>query len=122
TQLGNWWLMPTDHDKLRPELEARDLNPLESWVRVYLHDPSRLAESQAAAVRTARLLADVGGPNAFIVLGNDPYTDPMRTEYAGRVKPEQGKSETQCQSYAAGAIGIAQTVERETGLQMVVHH
>jgi len=82
TELGDWGFMPTDPDKLRQELEARNLNLLASWVTVYLHDPSRLAESEAAAVRTARLLADVGGPDNLIVLGNDPYADPTRRNRA----------------------------------------
>jgi inosose dehydratase len=122
TELGDWGFMPTDPDKLRQELEARDLDLLASWVSVYLHDPSRLTESEAASVRTARLLAEVGGPNALIVLGNDPYTDPMRTKYAGRIKPEQGMSDTQWQSFAAGANRIAHAVKRETGLRTVFHH
>ena len=122
TELGDWGFMPTDPDTLRQELKARDLNLLASWVSVYLHDPSRLAESEAAAVRTARLLAEVGGPNALIVLGNDPYTDPMRTKYAGRIKPEQGMSDTQWQSFAAGTNQIAHAVQRETGLRTVFHH
>jgi len=122
TELGDWGFMPTDPDMLRQELKARDLNLLASWVSVYLHDPSRLAESEAAAVRTARLLAEVGGPKALIVLGNDPYTDPMRTKYAGRIKPEQGMSDTQWQSFAAGANQIAHAVQRETGLRTVFHH
>ena len=122
TELGDWGFMPSDPDMLRQELKARDLNLLASWVSVYLHDPSRLAESEAAAVRTARLLTQVGGPNALIVLGNDPYTDPVRTKYAGRIKPEQGMSDTQWQSFAAGANKIAHAVQRETGLRTVFHH
>src|SRR5436305_13480600 len=88
TELGDWGFMPTDPAVLRQELATRNLKLLASWVSVYLHDPSRLAESEAAAVRTARLLAEVGGPDNLIVLGNDPYTDPMRTKYAGRIKAE----------------------------------
>jgi inosose dehydratase len=122
TELGDWGFMPTDPDKLRQELQARNLNLLASWVTVYLHDPSRLAESEAAAVRTARLLAEVGGPNDLIVLGNDPYSDPMRTKYAGRIKPEQGMSDAQWQSFTAGANQIARAVKRETGLRTVFHH
>lgn len=122
TELGDWGFMPSDPETLRRELAARHLQLLASWVSVYLHDPSRLAESEAVAVRTARLLADVGGPNAFIVLGNDPYTDPIRTKYAGRIKPEQGMSDTQWQSFAAGANQIAHAVKRETGLRTVFHH
>src|SRR5690242_603292 len=106
TELGDWGFMPTGPEALRRELAARNLQLLASWVSVYLHDPSRLAESEAAAVRTAQLLAEVGGPNDLIVLGNDPYTDPIRTKYAGRITPEQGMSDMQWQSFAAGANRI----------------
>src|SRR5579864_1760231 len=68
TELGDWGFMPTDPDLLRQELTARNLRLLASWVSVYLHDPARHAESEADAVRTARLLAEVDGPNALIVL------------------------------------------------------
>src|SRR2546429_2976993 len=95
TELGDWGFMPTDPDKLRQELEARDLNLLASWVSVYLHNPSRLAESEAAAGRTPRLLPGVGGPKAFIVAGNEPFTHPIRTQKARRHQPEQGNSHTQ---------------------------
>src|SRR5450755_2265929 len=108
TELGDWGFMPTDPATLRRELAARDL--------------SLLAESEAAAVRTARLLAQVGGPDALIVLGNDPYTDPTRTKNAGRITPEQGMSEAQWQSFAAGANRIAHAVQRESGLRTVFHH
>ena len=121
TELGDWGFMPTDPDKLRQELEARNLKLLASWVSVYLHNPDRHAQSEAEAVRTARLLAEVGGPNALIVLGNDPYGDPMRTKYAGRVTPEQGMNDAQWQVFAAGANRIAQAVKRETGLRTVFH-
>jgi len=122
TELGDWGFMPTDPATLLRELAARDLSLLASWVTVYLHDPSRLAESEAAAVRTARLLAQVGGPDALIVLGNDPYTDPTRTKNAGRITPEQGMSEAQWQSFAAEANRIAHAVQGETGLRTVFHH
>ncbi|GAC1356981.1 MAG: myo-inosose-2 dehydratase [Ktedonobacteraceae bacterium] len=122
TELGDWGFMPTDPTVLRQELADRNLQLLASWVSVYLHDPSRLAESEAVAVRTAQLLADVGGSNTFIVLGNDPYTDPIRTKYAGRIQPEQGMSEPQWQSFAAGANQIAHAVKRATGLRTVFHH
>ncbi len=122
TELGGWGYMPTDPDKLRQELKARDLKLLASWVSVYLHDPDRHAQSEAEAVHTARLLAEVGGPNALIVLGNDPYTDPIRGKNAGRITPEQGMSEAQWQVFAEGANRVARAVKRETGLRTVFHH
>ena len=122
TELGDWGFMPTDPATLRHELDTRDLALLASWVSVFLHDPNRIAESEAACVRTARLLAEVGGPQDFIVLGNDPYGDPMRTKYAGRITPEQGMSEAQWETFTAAANRIAQSVKRETGLRTVFHH
>ena len=97
TELGDWGFMPTDPQMLRQELASRNLQLLASWVSVQLHDAERHAQSEADAVRTARLLAEVGGPDSFIVLGNDPYGDPMRTLNAGRIKAEHGMSEAQWQ-------------------------
>lgn len=122
TELGDWGFMPTDPDRLRQELEARNLKLLASWVSVYLHDPDRHAQSEADAIRTARLLAEVGGPDALIVLGNDPYTDPVRTLNAGRITPEMGMSDEQWQIFAEGANRVAHAVRRETGLRTVFHH
>jgi inosose dehydratase len=122
TELGDWGFMPTDPATLREELQARDLKLLASWVSVYLHDHDRHAQSEAEAVRTARLLAEVGGPKNFIVLGNDPYGDPMRTLNAGRIRPEQGMSDAQWEVFAAGANRVARAVKRETGLRTVFHH
>jgi inosose dehydratase len=122
TELGDWGFMPTDPDQLRQELAQRDLKLLASWVSVYLHDADRHAQSEAEAVRTARLLAEVGGPDDLIVLGNDPYTDPVRTLYAGRITPEHAMNDAQWQVFAAGANRVAHAVKRATGLRTVFHH
>lgn len=122
TELGDWGFMPTDPAQLRQELDARQLQLLASWVSVYLHDPARHAQSEADCVRTARLLAEVGGADNFIVLGNDPYSDPMRTLNAGRILPEHGMSEVQWGIFAEGANRIARAVKRATGLRTVFHH
>jgi inosose dehydratase len=122
TELGDWGFMPTDPQKLTLELSSRKLNLLASWVSVRLHDESQHATSEADAVRTARLLAAVGGKDNFIVLGNDPYTAPVRTKNAGRIKPEHGMSEAQWKVFAEGANRVARAVMKETGLRTVFHH
>jgi inosose dehydratase len=122
TELGDWGFMPTDPAELRAELDARQLKLLASWVSVKLHDPAGHAASEADAVRTARQLARVGGPDNLIVLGNDPYVDPMRTLNAGRLTPEMSMSEAQWQVFAEGANRVAWAVKRETGLRTVFHH
>lgn len=122
TELGDWGFMPTEPESLRAELAARKLQLLGSWISVHLHDADRHAQSEAEAVRTARLLAEVGGDKNLIVLGNDPYGDPVRTLHAGRVTPELGMSEAQWHVFAAGANRVARAVKRETGLRTVFHH
>jgi inosose dehydratase len=122
TELGDWGFMPTDPQKLRRELESRELKLLASWVTVHLHDPARLAENEADALRTAHQLAEVGGPENLVVLGNDPYTDPIRTLQAGRILPEHGMDDARWRTFADAANRIARAVKRETGLRTVFHH
>ncbi|TMB12371.1 MAG: TIM barrel protein [Deltaproteobacteria bacterium] len=122
TELGDWGFMPTDPRALRRELDSRQLKLLASWVSVHLHDPSRLGADEADVLRTARQLAEVGGPDNLVVLGNDPYTDALRTLMAGRILPEHGMNEAQWRTFADSANRIARTVKKETGLRTVFHH
>lgn len=122
TELGDWGFMPTDPARLKDELQARGLALLASWVSVHLHDAAKHEQSAADAVRTAKLLAAVGGESNFIVLGNDPYSDPLRTLNAGRITPEMGMSDDQWQVFARGADTVARRVMDETGLRTVFHH
>jgi hypothetical protein len=62
------------------------------------------------------------GRESLIVLGNDPYGDPVRTKYAGRIRPEQGMTDAQWQVFTEGANRVARAVKRETGLRTVFHH
>jgi inosose dehydratase len=122
TELGDWGFMPTDPSFLSKELSSRHLNLLASWVSVYLHDADRHRQSADDAVRTAKLLAAVGGPENMIVLGNDPYGDPVRTKHAGRVAPNLGMSAEQWQTFTKGANYVARRVMDEAGLRTVFHH
>jgi inosose dehydratase len=122
TELGDWGFMPTDPARLTDEISSRNLSLLASWVSVYLHDEGRHKQSADDCVRTAKLLAAVGGPDCLIVLGNDPYTDPLRTKNAGRITPEMGMRDAQWQVFARGADSIARRVMDEAGLRTVFHH
>ncbi|MCC7450584.1 MAG: TIM barrel protein [Anaerolineae bacterium] len=122
TELGDWGFMPTDPAQLAKELDSRGLKLLASWVSVYLHDASKHQQSADDAVRTAKLLAAVGGPGNFIVLGNDPYTDPLRTRNAGRITPQMGMDNATWQVFANGANYVAKRVMDEAGLRTVFHH
>ncbi len=122
TELGDWGFMPTEPNKLRGELTSRNLELVGSWVNVYLHDESKHHQSAEDCVRTAKLMADVAGDECFIVLGNDPYTDPIRNKNAGRITPDIGMTEDRWQIFAKGAEYVAQRVMDEAGLRSVIHH
>src|SRR5262249_24896749 len=122
TELGDWGFMPTDPVVLDAELRRRSLALLASWVTGHLHDASKIDDDEADVLRTAGQLARVGGPEAVVVLGNDPYTDPMRTAFSGRIRPDQGMSDARWTTFAAGANRIARAAKKEAGLRTVFHH
>ena len=122
TELGDWGFMPTDPTVLRGELDRRGLKMLGSWVNVNFQDKNRHEESTEACVRTAKLLAAVGGPDALVVLGPDPYTDPMRSSNSGRISPAMSLDEDGWRVFAQGTDYTARRVRDETGLRSVLHH
>ena len=122
TELGDWGFMPTDPVKLKEELAARDLSLLASWVSVRLYDADCHQAGLEAAVRTARLLAEVGGPDCIIVIGDDHSTVPLRHDKTGRIQPRHGLDEAGWQVYTRGAMRVAAAVKEETGLRSVIHH
>ena len=122
TELGDWGFMPTDPAQLRDELDQRGLKMLGSWVNVNFQDKDRHEESTEACVRTAKLLAAVGGPQALVVLGPDPYTNPVRSQNSGRIRPEMSLDDTGWRVFAEGANHAARRVMDEAGLRSVLHH
>jgi inosose dehydratase len=121
TELGDWGFMPTDPDELRSELDARGLALVASFAVPVLQDATRHRESADEAVRIGKLLAAVGGPDTLIVLGNDPYGDPVRSRMAGRITAEQGLSDEQWKVFAEGADYLAGRVRDEAGIRTVIH-
>jgi inosose dehydratase len=121
TELGDWGFMPTDPAVLRRELNQRDLQLVGAWVSVHLHDQDKRPRDIADARRTARLVADVGGDDAIIILGNDPHTDFVRTKFAGRVTSEMSLSAEQWNVFGTGANAIAAQLRDEFGLRTVLH-
>ena len=121
TELGDWGFMPTDPDRLQSELDARGLALLASFSTPWLQDPARHAKGEEDAVRIGKLLATVGGPDTLIVLGNDPYGDPVRGKNAGRITPGMGLSDDGWGAYAAAANRLARRVRDDAGIRTVVH-
>ena len=121
TELGDWGFMPTDPDALAAELADRGLALVASFSTPWLQDAARHDRSADDAVRIGRLLATVGGPDTIVVLGNDPYGDPLRGKVAGRVGPEHGMSDDGWAVFARGAEHLARRVRDEAGIRTVIH-
>ena len=79
TELGDWGFMPTNPSELRKELDKRSLSMVGAFVPVFLKDRSKHAAGAEAAVKTAKLMADAGYPDAFIVLADENGSVKERT-------------------------------------------
>ena len=121
TELGDWGFMPTNPDQLRADLDERNLKLLASWVSVRLYDANYHQKGIDAAVRTARLLAEAGGSDALIVIGDDHSTVPLRHDNSGRITPEMMLDDAGWDEYCAGAMKVAEAVKKETGLRAALH-
>ncbi len=121
TELGDWGFLPTDPDDLRGELDTRGLALVASFSTPWLQDPARHRQGEDDAVRIGKLLAAVGGPDTLVVLGNDPYGDPVRGKMAGRITAAQGMSDDEWRVFAKGANDLARRVRDEAGIRTVIH-
>lgn len=122
TELGDWGFLPTDPALLKQELQARNLVLLGSFVPVRLKDPQAHDGGIETALRTARLLAGAAGTAPFIILADDNGKEPLRTQNAGRITPQDGLKESEWQFFAEGAERVASEVKKQTGLRTVFHH
>ncbi len=122
TELGDWGFMPTDPLKLREELERYQLKLLGSWVTVRLYDEAFHDQGIELAVKTARLMAEVGGAGCFVIIGDDHSTVPERSNNSGRIEPEHALDEAGWEVYTSGAMKVAEAVKQETGLRSLIHH
>jgi inosose dehydratase len=124
TELGDWGYMPTDPVRLSEELGRRNnIVMLGAFVPVVLKNQAAHAEGTVRAVKTAKLIAAVATTQApFLVLSDDNGTDPIRTERAGRIRPQDGLSRDEWKVFARGTDEIAHAVFDETGLRTVFHH
>lgn len=122
SELGDWGFMPVNPAELTNELEKRELSMVGAYVPVFLKDRTKHLAGAEAAVKTAKLMADAGYTQAFIVLADDNGSVPERTQHAGRVTPAMGLSAEEWKTFAEGANYVAGQVKEKTGLRTVFHH
>jgi len=122
TELGDWGFMPAVPSELRRELDKRSLSMVGAFVPVFLKDRSRHAAGAENAVKTAKLMADAGYPDAFIVLADENGSVKERTFNAGRVSPSMGLTRDEWKVFGEGSNHVAGEVKRKSGLRTVFHH
>jgi inosose dehydratase len=118
TELGPYDYFPTDPDRLKAELAARELGLVAAFVPIPLADASRHEAGFVEAVRTADLLA--AGGAKLIVLADEMNRE--RMAIAGRVdSARDGMSDKQWESAASILTRVTEAC-RERGLDTVFHH
>jgi inosose dehydratase len=122
TELGDWGFLGTDPAQLQRDLRRRRLALAGAFVAVPLTDRSAHAAGEAAAIRTARLLAGAGGESAAIVLSDATAAVPSRTAKAGRITAADRLDAAAWDVVASGTARIAAAVLEATGLRTVFHH
>lgn len=118
-ELGPWGYLPTDPEALRPELAARGLRLLSSYVPVNFADPNTLEADEAFALQVGRLLASQGA--VALVLADENGSIPALVQQAGR-RTGSALSADEWDTYARGVNQVARRVFDETGLDIVFHH
>jgi inosose dehydratase len=118
-ELGPWGFLPTDPEKLREELDKRNLKLLSSFVPVKLIDRAAHESGEQHALQVGRLLAALGAP--YIVLADDNGSVPELVAQAGR-RSGSALSADEWDVYAEGVNRIARRINDELGLKIVFHH
>lgn len=122
TELGDWGFMPIVPSELKNELDKRSLEMVGAFVPVFLKDRARHVAGAENAVKTAKLMADAGYRDAFIVLADENGSVQERTLNAGRVSPSMGLTAAEWKVFGEGANHVAKEVKAKTGLRTVFHH
>ncbi len=118
TELGPYGYFPTEPDELTPELSARGLQLVASFVPVPLAHPERHEAGYREAMQVAGLLSEAGA--RLIVLADE--MSEARMDVSGRVdETRDGMSDAQWDGAAQILCRISEAC-RELGLSAVFHH
>jgi inosose dehydratase len=121
TELGDWGFLPTDPEALASAVHGRGLTLVAAFVPAALSSASGLDAAVHSATRTARLLAEAAGFDAVIVLSDDNGRVPLRTQRAGRIRPEDGLSPSEWDAFAERAQHVARAIREAAELRTVFH-
>ena len=122
TELGDWGFLGTDATELRADLARRHLALVGAFVAFPLTDRAAHPAGEAAAVKTARLLAAAASEPPFVVLSDATAAHSDRIARAGRLTSADGLARDAWTTVVAGVERAARAVRDDTGLGTVFHH
>ncbi len=118
TELGPYGYLPTEPNELTPELSARGLQLVASFVPIPLAHPERHEAGYQEAMKAAQLLAQSG---ARLIVLSDEMSE-ARMAVSGRVdESRDGMSGAQWDGAAQILTRVGEAC-RELGLAAVFHH
>ena len=122
SELGPWGYFPTDPAKLKEILKGCALDLVAAFVPVTFSEASAHKPGATEAVQIAKLLRDVNGEGALIVLADNNGKIPVRVQKAGRISTDHSLTAAQWKTFGEGVDFVAAQVYAETGLRSVFHH
>ena len=125
TELGDLGFMPTDPERLRDALRARDLVMLGGYEGVPLAAealPERVWERIDGVAGLLAACADLSPRPPYFILADANNTDPVRTEHAGRTTADMSLDADGWTTFVANAAAIARRVADRHGIPTLFHH
>jgi len=122
TELSNWGSSQIDPAKLITELQVRGLKLISAFVPISFKDHKFWEAGLATALKTASLLSTVTDSQPVVVLSDENGSNFIRSQNAGRIKPEMGLLPIQWKTFTDGVEFVSKRVFEETGLESVFHH
>lgn len=119
TELGPYGYLPLKTDVLRGELKKRGLSLLSAYVPINLVDVEARTQEYEEGITTARFLSEMGCQ--WIVLSDALFVNPVRSERAGRIRPEDGLTPAQWDKFAQNSNAFAFRMRDEFGLKTIFH-
>jgi len=122
TELGPWGYFPNNPTKLKEILKEYSLDLVAAFVPVAFSEASAHKSGIDEAVRIAKLMRNVSGEKALIVLADDNGKISARVKNAGRITNDNSLTSDQWKTFGKGVDSVAAQVYKETGLRSVFHH
>lgn len=119
TELGPYGFLPQDKALLQSTLDQLGLTLLSAFVQINLVDPSAKQDEYDETIRSSKLLSEFGCE--WVVLSDALFVNENRARRAGRIRPEDGLTDEQWETFIQSANNYGKLALEEYGLKAVYH-